>query len=473
MVMTWHRSDTYAHGFLILPFVIYMIWTDRNSLINFTPQPNLSALLGLCILGFFWLVAELASVQIVTQYAVVAMLPFVIAVILGYRIMFALAFPLAYLFFAVPFGEILIPPLINFTADFTVGALQLSGIPVYREGNFFSLPSGNWSVVEACSGLRYLIASVTLGTFYAYLTYRSLSKRLIFIFLSIIVPIFANGVRAYLIVMTGHLSDMTLAVGVDHLTYGWLFFGFIMLLLFWVGGFWREDKIDTTVTKKITIEANSASTGKTLLAACTVLIVSLIWPAYAAYINKGADALNQSELDFTFQNPIWHITEQPVSNWEPIYVGQPVKFQQHYFNDQNKKVSLFITYYLNQRQGDELINSGNVLMTENSHWRKINENKQTITINSRNLTIRETQINSFAINLLVWRWYILGEGQETTSPYVAKAMLAKNRLISDSEMGAEIIIATPYEIHPSEAKPVLKQFLADMLPEISSSLVAK
>ena len=44
-----------------------------------------------------------------------------------------------------------------------------------------------------------------------------------------------------MIVMTGHLSDMQLAVGVDHLIYGWIFFGFVMLLLFWIGSFWRED----------------------------------------------------------------------------------------------------------------------------------------------------------------------------------------------------------------------------------------
>ena len=96
-------------------------------------------------------------------------------------------------------------------------------------------------MVEACSGLRYLIASFTLGTLYAYLTYRSLARRLVFIALSLIVPIVANGIRAYLIVMTGHLSDMQLAVGVDHLIYGWVFFGFVMLLLFWIGSFWRED----------------------------------------------------------------------------------------------------------------------------------------------------------------------------------------------------------------------------------------
>ncbi len=44
-----------------------------------------------------------------------------------------------------------------------------------------------------------------------------------------------------MIVMIGHLSDNRLAVGVDHLIYGWVFFGVVMLLLFWIGSFWQED----------------------------------------------------------------------------------------------------------------------------------------------------------------------------------------------------------------------------------------
>jgi exosortase len=83
------------------------------------------------------------------------------------------------------------------TADFTLAALRLTGIPVYREGQFFSIPSGNWSVV--CSGLRYLIASVTVGVLYAHLTYRSALRRALFIAASIVVPIVANWLRAYMI----------------------------------------------------------------------------------------------------------------------------------------------------------------------------------------------------------------------------------------------------------------------------------
>lgn len=474
MIATWHRSETYAHGFLILPFVVYMIWVKRHSIGMVKQQPNPTALIGLCVLGFLWLVAELASVQVVTQYALVAMLPLIVAVILGYKVMFTMAFPLTYLFFAVPFGDILIPPLINFTADFTVWALQLSGIPVYREGNYFSLPTGNWSVVEACSGLRYLIASVTLGTLYAYLTYRSLNRRIIFIALSIVIPIIANAVRAYLIVMTGHLSDMTIAVGVDHLIYGWIFFGLVMLVLFWIGAFWREDvegktdiypeqmKPNMTVNGTATIRA-------TIYASSAVIAIGLIWPTYAAYLNSDLEKRGHASFDLVLPKNNWQVSREHVSNWEPVYVGNPEKFIQHYVNQENNHVSLFIAYYSIQRQGDELISSGNILVPElDQTWRIINETKVSVNTGLRNIEVRQTQLKSPVTNLLVWRWYMLSENEETTSPYIAKMILAKNKLLTAEEGGAEIIIAAPYNVDPDEARPVLEQFLTDTFPGISS-----
>src|SRR4029079_3400241 len=101
------------------------------------------------------------------------MLQAAIVTVLGTRIARAACFPLAFLLFAVPFGEIFVPTLIEWTANFTVAALRLSGVPVYREANLFIIPSGAWSVVEACSGIRYLIASLMVGTLYAHLMYRT------------------------------------------------------------------------------------------------------------------------------------------------------------------------------------------------------------------------------------------------------------------------------------------------------------
>lgn len=469
IISTWIRSETYAHGFLIFPFSLYMIWKKRAALYDLAHYPEFKWLIVLGILGFGWLLASLSSVLVVKQFVLISMIPVVVCAIMGFRFAWAIAFPLAYLFFAVPVGESLIPPLIDFTADFTVNALQLTGIPIYREGSFFSIPSGNWSVVEACSGLRYLIASVTLGTLYAYLTYTSWVKRLIFIIFSIIVPILANGLRAYLIVMTGHLSDMKLAVGVDHLIYGWVFFGFVMLLLFWIGSFWREDELDSQCRIQKSIIANSLRTSASLklklLMAFLIIASLVIWPIYARYLESQIQEKEIPDIKLMDRLGKWTPVSQPIEDWSPIYIGQPSK-NYYYFQNNNQLVSVYITYYRNQNEGSELINFGNVLVRElDPVWRQIAKSKYKLSINSEELEINQYQLTSHKSKLLIWRWYWL-INEQTANPYVAKAILAFNKILGYGDDGAEIILAAPYASQPEEAATILQNFTDDMMPAI-------
>src|SRR5512139_3688612 len=216
MIEVWERSETFTHGFLIFPISAWLLWRQREVLARIEPRPDPRGLLLLAAAGAGWLLADAGSVNVVAQYAFIAMLIATVWALLGWTFVWAAFFPLMFLFFAVPVGEFLIPHLVQFTADFTVAALQLTGIPVYREGTHFSLVSGDWSVIEECSGIRYLIASITLGALYAYLTYRSWKRRLLFTIAAMIVPVFANSGRAYMIVMIAHLCDMKLALGIDH-----------------------------------------------------------------------------------------------------------------------------------------------------------------------------------------------------------------------------------------------------------------
>ncbi|MGH8853359.1 MAG: exosortase A, partial [Telluria sp.] len=244
IVALWDSSETFAHGYVVAPISLWLVWRKRDVLRTVPLEPYWPALVLVALAGLGWLVATFGEVQVLRQYALVAMFPLAVLALCGRRFAGALAFPLLFLLFAVPFGEVFVAPLIDLTADFTVAALQMTGIPVLRNGTTFEIPSGHWSVVEACSGLRYLISSITLGCLYAYLSYRAWWRRALFIGLSIVVPIVANWLRAYMIVMIGHLSNMRLATGVDHVVYGWLFFGVVMFLMFWIGRLWQEDEVE-------------------------------------------------------------------------------------------------------------------------------------------------------------------------------------------------------------------------------------
>lgn len=474
IVAIWNRSETYAHGYLIVPFCIYMIWKKRSVLVALNYHPSYISLLMLIGLGAGWMMASAASVQVAEQYALVAMIPIIVWAILGWNVFSTIIFPLAYLLFAVPFGEVFIPPLIDFTADFTVNALQAVGIPVYREGSFFSIPSGNWSVVEACSGVRYLIASVTLGTLYAYLTYHSAVRRLIFIICSILVPIIANGMRAFLIVMTGHLSDMRLAVGVDHLIYGWIFFGLVMLLLFWLGSLWREDHLPVISNQGSITPDQIPFTGSikaTLGMGVMVVAITAIWPVYLHYLNSKVDIRPVPAISISDPSGKWTVDPVQFSSWMPGYTGSPKQLVEH-FQYKNQHVGLYIAYYRNQQQEGKLISSGNVLVADkNSGWRNISGSERKISLDTTELSVHENLLYGVSDRLLVWHWFWLID-RETANPYQGKIVQALNRISGKGDDGAEIIVAAAYEHDPEEAVSILREFVTEMRPIITKELRA-
>src|SRR5512135_2954890 len=159
IVSIWWRSETFAHGFLVPPIALALIWRQRHALARMKPVPDALGLVVLAAAGAAWLAAYAGEVLVVKQLALVVTIWGVVIAAAGREVARALMFPLGFLLLGVPMGEALIPGLMRWTADFCVTALDLSGVPVFRDGTFFfSIPSGDWSIVEGCSGVRYLIA---------------------------------------------------------------------------------------------------------------------------------------------------------------------------------------------------------------------------------------------------------------------------------------------------------------------------
>lgn len=471
-IAIWQRSETFTHGFLIFPISAYLIWTRRHDLFAIQPRPSTLGILALAAAGFVWLLADSAEALVAEQYALVAMVPILVWAILGHRVALALLFPLLFLLFAVPVGEFLLPPLMMYTADFTVAALQLTGVPVYREGNLLALPTGNWSVVEACSGLRYLIASLTLGCLFAYLTYRSTWRRMIFIAIAIVVPIVANWVRAYLIVMIGHLSNNRLAVGVDHLIYGWIFFGFVMLLLFWIGSRWREPDPEPVKSLHLPHEAlHGVNTPlkKLIAAACVSAAIIAIWPSYAWHL----DAVPANSLAVVLSMPPlvadWVATPKSLTNWDPHFLTAKKQLKQSYQKNE-KSVEILIKFYRNQQQGSELINSQNQLvLSRDAAWRQVSNVSTSVQLADSSMDVTEAQLRSVDHRLLVWTWYWIG-GSYTDNAYLAKLYQAKAKLFNQGDDAAVIFVYTRYDDKVEPARELLRDFSAAIVPVIKSTL---
>ena len=470
IVAIWLRSDTFAHGFLIVPISAWMIWNRRDALAAVQLRPNFFALALLGLAGFGWLLGQLAAAGVVQQFGMVIMIPLLVWTVLGTQIVRVIAFPLFFLLLAVPFGEFLEPVLMEYTADFTVFALRLTGIPVYREGQFFALPSGNWSVVEACSGLRYLIASLTLGLLYAYLTYRSTSRRVIFVGLSVIVPIVANWLRAYMIVMIGHLSSMKYAVGLDHLIYGWVFFGVIMLLLFWGGAHWREDLASPVTEPQSTTPAFVSKSSLWLILAATVAAAVVVapWPMYASRLKGvGYSPLPAMQAPLAFKG--WKDVDSPLTNWTPRFASPRAQINQTY-TEGVRRVGLYVGYYRNQWQGTQLFSSQNVLVhSADREWANSGETERNLVFNDEKIAVIESQLRGRSARLLVWRCYWV-DGQFALNPYWARLLQAKSQLFGHGDDGAVVIFYTALDDDRDVSRGSLQEFVDAMLPGIVKSL---
>ncbi|OAI15108.1 exosortase A [Methylomonas koyamae] len=445
IVAIWSRSETFTHGFLVAPTSLWLIWLRRQQYRNLQAQFSWFGLLGAVAGGFLWLVADLVHVLVVQQWAVVGILVSSLWAVLGTNVISSMLFPILFLFLMVPFGEAFIPPLMDYTATFVVTLLRLTGISVYREGLFFTLTSGNWSVVEGCSGLRYLISSFTLGAVYAYLNYTSNKKRAVFIAVSFLAPIIANGFRAYMIVMIGHLSSMKLATGVDHIVYGWVFFGIVMFALFYLGSFWHDAPLNLAVN---TPEEPGAAEiapqpGYGWFGLAAILVCLAIWPP----ISQGLSGLQNSNVvvPVGFSQPQldnWQPADAPDWGWEPNFKGV-VAESRTFFNDGQALVGLYFANFGDESQGGELVNSQNYLVPQKHKiWRMLRDSDYPVAwASGESVVVEEAVLNSSQRDLLAWRWYRIGD-KTTDNAYLAKWWQLVKRLSGDSAPELLVVLYT-------------------------------
>jgi exosortase A len=479
MATIWYRSETFTHGFLVPPIALWLIWQRRGQLLALNPQPTVSVLVLIAAAASMWLLGDLVFVNAVTQLALVTLLALTVPVILGLPVANAIRFPLGFLFFCVPIGEFLMPSLMEWTANFTVLALRLSGIPVYREGLHFVIPSGNWSVVEACSGVRYLIASFMVGTLFAYLNYQSAKKRWLFVLVSVLVPLVANWLRAYLIVMLGHLSGNKLAAGVDHLIYGWVFFGFVIMLMFMIGARWADaDGQPTTETtpslKTLPLSTNLraklwlVTAGFAALAALPQLTHWLILETPNANLIALSAPVTLTDK--------WSQTASPAEKiFKPAFQNPSAEVNAIYQND-GRRVGLYIGYYQNQNYERKLVSSNNVLVTsKDADWARASQFGGSLAVDGKTLPVQLEELRTASLatstvedRLVVAQIYWI-HGTLTTNDYLAKVYSALHRLAGHGDDSAVLVMYVKKA--PSDAtQALLNSFLADNYVAINALL---
>jgi exosortase A len=237
MARQWWDASTYNHILLvplILAWLVRQRWPELSKL---APQAWWPGLLLVAGGALVWLGGTAAGINTASQLGAVVMLQGAVAALLGPRVIAGLLFPLAYMFFLVPFGDEMVPALQAITARLAVALTHASGVPAVIDGVFIDTPVGLFEVAEACSGVKFLVAMGALGTLVAHLCFASWKRRALFMLAALVVPVLANGVRAWGTIYIAQSQGIEFAAGFDHIVYGWIFFALVMALV--LGTSWR------------------------------------------------------------------------------------------------------------------------------------------------------------------------------------------------------------------------------------------
>jgi exosortase A len=242
MFHQWWNIDTYNHILLVPLIIVWLVRVKADELRALEPQPWLPGLLLVAMGLGLWLTGRITQINLIAHAGAVGALQAAVVTALGLRASLLLALPIGLGAFLVPFGDEIIPQLQFITAEIAVALTHASGIPAIVDGIYIDTPVGLFIVAEACSGVKFLIAMVTLAVLVCFTRYRSWRKRAAFMAVSIIVPIIANGIRAWGTIFIAQSQGVEFAAGFDHIFYGWIFFALVVAVI--IAGAWRSFEVE-------------------------------------------------------------------------------------------------------------------------------------------------------------------------------------------------------------------------------------
>jgi exosortase A len=459
-VRVWIASTAYNHCFLILPLIGFLLWERRAVIASVSPHPSFWPLLLMPVLSAVWLIAAILDIQEGRHLAIVAMFEVVLLVALGPRLFWLLLAPLLFLFFLAPSGAFLVPSLQKITAEISVAGLHLLHIPVFSDGFIIEIPEGTFEVAEACAGLRFLIASIVFGCFFAVVMYRSFIRRAVFIILSVVVPIAANGLRALGIVVLAHLEGDAAAVEADHILYGWLFFTLVIIILIAIGMTFAQ-KIDRRVPAR-SVGWSKSPSWRFATAVPVAVLLALAGPAYAARL----DALYPRNPLPLLQTPAvaapWHPVVDVGADWRPAIDGAGREFLEGFQEPGSGSVVRYLAFYRLQAIGNSLTRTGN-RVADGVRWQIAGYGHAKASLGREPAVIASTEIVSGQHRRLVWSFYVV-DGKIAAGPIEAKLLQARAVLFERKPMAAFVAISASMDNPKDPAERQLARFLAASQP---------
>lgn len=461
IVRKWEEDSSFSHGYVVLPVVLWLAWRKRHELRQTLPDPSWLGVILLAGCSAAWVVARGTGVLVVEQAAAVGSLAAMFVAVAGPAVTRVLTFPLAFMFFAVPFGRAIVPVLMHLTADFATAALQLGGVPVFRDHMHIMIPGGWFEVAKACSGLNFVTTGLVLGVLYAHLNFQGWRKRAICVAAFVAIPILANGVRVYLTILVSHLTDMRFGPGAEHVTFGRVFFVLVLIAMIWIGRRWHDEIVVTPAGQSAPqIKLPPTRPGLQLFApALVALLVVLATPPYLALSLRGARAqlAESAELAVLPEGQSgWTGPQVRDGAWRPLYEGSLLQRLGSYRDPAGAHVDAFVAVYgLGTSMGVEMISYDNVLFAGEHASLAVSEARRVPLPEGTELAVREIEIPDRGSTMLVWSWFEVGN-RRVTGDFAVKAWEAAAFVLRNADSERIVTLATPLD---GGARERLRQFV--------------
>jgi exosortase A len=369
MASIWWSSSTFNHCLLIVPILFWLVAQRRTELARLTPAAWWPGLLlgGAGALG--WLLGEAGGIASARHLGLVFMLQGAVIACLGKAVARGLAFPLFYALFLVPVGEELVPAMQTLTAEMTSGLLAFTGVPAHLEGVFITTPTGYFEVAEACAGVKFLIAMVAFGALVANVCFRSWPRRLAFMAVSILVPVLANGIRAWGTIYVAHQSGSNeFAASFDHVIYGGIFFAIVIALILGIGWRFFDRGVNDPWFDAKKLQPEPPRGARLSHVAAFILLIAALPVAWSALVTTAGAHAVPTEIAMP-ELPGWQIVPRGEGRaWQPHFAGADRVRIAHYRDGQGRAVDLAIILFASQSEGRELVGYGQGAVAPEGDW---------------------------------------------------------------------------------------------------------
>jgi exosortase A len=367
MAAIWWNSSTFNHCLLIVPILVWLVLQRKELLARLKPQPWAPALLYGAVGAGGWLIGDAAGLAVARQLGLVMILQGSVAAVLGPNVVRGLLFPLFYMFFLVPVGEEAVPVLQTLTARMCMILLGWTGIPAHIDGIFITTPGGYFRVAEACSGVKFLIAMVAYGVLVANLCFKSWPRRAAFLSVCVVVPILANGLRAFGTIYIAEHSTIAFAARFDHVFYGWIFFGIVIALVMAIGWRFFDKRADLPAFDPARLQSPVSGTMPTVYIVVAILLIAVMPLGWASYVTTISSPVPERIVLPVVKG--WQVVPYtPTVHWTPRFTGASHYLSGRYRNAAGQEADLFVVVYDRQGEGRELVGFGQGAIDPDGYW---------------------------------------------------------------------------------------------------------